>query len=194
MTGYEIDERVVYFTSFFSPRSRRRRIEVGVNPSLMGRFDPMEWKLSEKIEHNAIALMLATLGWMTGNLLETGYGDKLSAHLVGKGRIDGYSFAERLRDLEPPADNALWKYVAAKIHWGWHYGLPYTGFDLADDLQLGLPVEAMDDEKTGLQPGQLHRIASLGIGEYWESEGTVYRPRLKLLQEFRDALPSLKSP
>lgn len=157
----------------------------------MSRFEPNEWDFEEETEENAKLLMLAAFGRAYANAIDEGEFENLSAIARKEGDINGYSFADGLAEMEPVPDEGLWRYIASKIWWGWRYGMEATRFDHADDLQLGLPVDRVD-EKTGLRPGQLDRVAQPGIDEYWRVADGVYQPTLRLIRKFPGEFPEIE--
>lgn len=128
----------------------------------------------------ALLLSVAVLGWMTGNLLEQGKDLRVRDRWE---KNDLYSWANRLPD-RPASDAEIWSYIAAKVYWSWHFGLTECRFDIADDLQLGLP-RLQPHGDTGLPPGQIDRVAMPGMEEYWRVKSNHgYVPTHRLLQEF----------
>jgi hypothetical protein len=73
------------------------------------------------------------------------------------------------------SDDDVFAYAAAKIFWGWRFGLAQVGFSLADHLRLVVP------------PGEIARVALAGDGVYWTRIGSIlpdFCPTPKLIREF----------
>ena len=72
------------------------------------------------------------------------------------------------------SDDDVFAYAAAKIFWGWRFGLAQVRFSLADHLRLAVPS------------GDIERVALAGDGVYWtrtESASPAFSPTGKLIQD-----------
>jgi hypothetical protein len=73
------------------------------------------------------------------------------------------------------SDDDVFAYAAAKIYWGWRFGLTEIRFSPADRLRLAVPS------------GDIERVALAGDGVYWTrigSESPVFSPTGKLIRDF----------
>ncbi|MGH7564046.1 MAG: hypothetical protein ACREK5_06455 [Gemmatimonadota bacterium] len=194
---YGAGQEQLIFGCRFSPRGPRRLVVLSVGMGLLRRFNPSEWSFGAgDVRENATLIMIGTVGRMLEIAIRDGKNPEteLAARDGGGNQYDGWSFAGGLR-RNPIEDREIWRYVAAKIYWAWQYGFGLVLFDHADSLQLGLPRD-LADENTGLEPGQIERVAAIGLGRFWNLQlappaqevdsRRAYVPTLELITRFTD--------
>jgi hypothetical protein len=80
------------------------------------------------------------------------------------------------RDRLQASDDEVFAYAAAKIFWGWRFGLAQVRFSLADHLRLAVPL------------GDIDRVALAGDGTYWtriEGAPPAFSPTGKLIRDLQ---------
>jgi hypothetical protein len=87
-------------------------------------------------------------------------------------------------DRPQALDGEVFAYAAAKIYWGWRFGLGKVRFSLADRLRLAVP------------PRDIERVALAGDDLYWTRTAggsPAFSPTGKLIQDFQaGGIPGLE--
>lgn len=109
-----------------------------------------------------------------GHYLDTSGMPPFTAPPTPAAAIHTTSAIEALYERRRPqaSDNDVFSYAAAKIYWGWRFGLTEIRFSLADRLRLAVPL------------GDIERVALAGDGVYWTRIGPVFSPIGKLIRDF----------
>lgn len=167
----------MYFTVQLVPKEAESRLRVVVSNYFWRGFEPSWLNLDDVDRADAIMqIALAVIG------------SHLDAHGMPPHTPSGVSAASiemseaDFENQKPSTDQEVFNYAAAKIYWGWKFGLEKTCFTLADRLRLGVP------------PGDIDRVAIRGNGVHWEPWGEApdanapahmtYSPTAALLNDF----------
>ena len=178
----------MYFTVRLVQKEPESRVRVVIDKLFWQRFEPAWLKLENMERPEAIMeVALAAIG------------SQLDTHGMPPHTPSGVSPVSiklsefDFEDQKPATDKEVFNYAAAKIYWGWKFGLEKTRFTVADRLRLGVP------------PGDIERVAIRGNAVYWEPWGEgptattpsymTYTPTAALFSDFESGrLPGQSVP
>ncbi len=146
------DAVAMYFTVQLVPKEDESRLRVVFSGYFWGRFEP-SWIDLDDIERADAIMQIALTG--IGNHLDVQGMPPHTPSGVSPASVEMHDAALD-KDQKPATDQEVFNYVAAKIYWGWKFGLDKTRFALADRLRLNVPS------------GDIERVAIRGNGLYWE--------------------------
>ncbi len=172
------DGVAMYFTVLLVPKEDESRLRVVFSGYFWGHFEP-SWNDLHDVERADAIMQIALTG--IGDYLDVQGMPPHTPSGVSPASVEMYDGALD-KDRKPATDQEVFDYVAAKIYWGWKFGLDKTRFTLADRLRLNVPS------------GDIERVAIRGNGLYWEPSeeepsantpaSTTYTPTGKLLTDF----------
>lgn len=163
-----------FFTVRLVPKESESRIAVSINQTIARRLDRIPLGTPTNEEEACKQLSL----YVIGRYLDTSGMPIFTPSGTQPTTIPADRVIEELyKPPRPQASDAdVFAYAAAKIFWGWQFGLTHIRFSIPDHLRLGVPQ------------GDIERVTLAGDSVYWtriEGQPSAFSPTGKLIQDFR---------
>jgi hypothetical protein len=162
----------LFFTVQLVPKETESRVMVVLNDFLLRSLDrtPLGALASEEEAFEQLAL------YAIGQYLDTSGLPPFTPPGTPATPVDANRATEALFERRMPQapDADVLAYAAAKIFWGWRFGLAQVRFSVADHLRLAVSL------------GDIDRVALAGDGVYWTriaGASPAFSPMSKLIQD-----------